>query len=116
MLAPLVSTYYDRQVKPVFVQALGSTKTIIDRLDPNGYDQERVVNQLRDVSQKLDQAENMSLMALQMGTDLNKPAQQSIDRLAATVQRFPDGAQAAAQLKALSNLIDQRRVAQEIFK
>jgi len=116
MLEPLVAAYYDRKVKPAYVQALNSTKAAIDVMPEQGMIRNTLMAQLRDVSVRLDQAQSMSLIAASLGTDLNHPARQAIDRLANTVQRLPGGPQAAADLKVVSNLIEQRRVSEEMFK
>ncbi len=116
MLAPMVETYYQRQVVPTFITAMDSTKSVVDRLHPQGHDRTVIDRQLREVGERLNSAQSLSAMGLQMGADFNLPTRVAIDRLAATLQRQPDGARAAAQLKAVSNMIDQRRLAEEMFK
>lgn len=116
MLAPRLETYYQRQVTPAFLGAMDATETVVNRLHPQGHDRTVIERQLRDMGERLKTAQSLSAMGLQMGADFNQPTRVAIERVAATLQRQPDGAQAAARLKAVSNMIDQRRLAEEMFK
>ena len=116
MLAPMVETYYARRVMPTYINALTELKDVVDRLHPQGHDYQVFDRQMREVGQRLNAAQSLSAMGLQMGSDFNQPTRTAIDRLASTAQRHPAGTRAAAQLKALSNMIDQRRLAEEMFK
>jgi hypothetical protein len=116
MLQPLISTYYERKVHPAYIAAMDSTKAVVDRLSPMGNDRQMLMRQLNDAVAGLEQAQSMTTIGMQLGTEMNATTQQSIDRLANHVQRFPGGPKAAADLKAVSNLISHRRISEELFK
>ena len=116
MLAPLVERYYERKVHPAYIQAMKSTKDVVDNLSPLGHDADQIKRQLSEAIAGLEQAQTMTQVGMTLGTEMNAPTQQSIDRLANLVQRFPGGPQASADLRKVSNLISHRRISEELFK
>ena len=73
MLAPMVDTYYQRQVTPAFLGAMDATEVVVNRLHPHGHDRTILERQLREMGEKLKAAQTLSAMGLQMGSDFNQP-------------------------------------------